>query len=65
MNKNNHKDRIDELFADGILIDQAMRNAVQQALGRHRLLGIPIVEWRDGKIVWIPPEEIRVAQENG
>ena len=40
-----------------------MRRGVQDALRRHRLLGLPIAVWRDGKVVWIPPEEIPVFPE--
>jgi len=35
-----------------------MRRAVQEALIRHKRLGNPVAVWRDGKVVWIPPEEI-------
>jgi hypothetical protein len=59
---NEEMDRIDRLFAEGTAIDQALRQAVQQALLRHRQLGFPIAVWRDGKVVWIPPEEIPVPQ---
>jgi hypothetical protein len=56
------KDRIDELFADGKEIDRAMRESVREALILHKKLGLPIAEWRDGKVVWTPPEEIDVDE---
>jgi hypothetical protein len=56
------KDKIDELFADGTAIDQALRRAVREALQRHRQAGFPVSAWREGKIVWIPPEEIPVHE---
>jgi hypothetical protein len=55
--------RIDDLFAEGTAIDQALQRAVQRAIWRHRQIGLPIVEWRDGKIVWIPPEEIPLLKQ--
>lgn len=27
---------------------------------RHKLLGQPVVVWRDGKVVWLQPDEIPV-----
>jgi hypothetical protein len=39
---------------------RAMRQAVQEALLRHKLLGQPVVVWRDGKVVWLQPDEIPV-----
>src|SRR5262249_14690172 len=55
-------DRISELFADGREIDQALKDAVQEALWRHKRLGNPVVGCRDGKMVWLSPEEIPVDQ---
>jgi hypothetical protein len=57
------KDRISQLFADGTEIDRALERGVREALWRHRQLGVPIVVWRDGQIVWVPPEEIVVPPE--
>ncbi len=51
---------IDEIFKEGSPIDKALKKAVQQALVRHKQAGNPIVVWRDGKIVWLKPEEIPV-----
>jgi len=50
----------DNLFGDGKQIDAALRKAVRKALWQHKQLGNPICTWRDGKVVWIPPEEIPV-----
>ena len=51
---------IDEIFKEGSLIDNALKKAVQEALVRHKQAGNPIVVWRDGKIIWLKPEEIPV-----
>lgn len=49
---------IDEIFAEGTLIDKALKQAVRKAILQHKRAGNPIVVWRDGKIVWLKPEEI-------
>jgi hypothetical protein len=49
---------IDEVFANVRLIEKVLQRAVQEALRRHKQTGNPIATWRDGKVVWIPPEEI-------
>ncbi|MCC6151285.1 MAG: hypothetical protein IT461_13630 [Planctomycetes bacterium] len=46
-------------------IEKDLREAVGQALRRHKLLGNPVVVWRDGKAVEIPPEEIPVDPKTG
>jgi hypothetical protein len=45
-------------FREGWPIDRALVKAVREALVVHKRLGHPIATWRDGKVVWIPPEEI-------
>jgi len=51
---------ISKIFAEGTLIDRALRLAVREALRRHKEAGLPIVVWRRGKVVLIPPEKIPV-----
>jgi hypothetical protein len=51
------------LFREGTLIDEALQKAVSQALRMHKLMGNPVAEWRDGKVVWVQPEDIPVADE--
>lgn len=41
-----------------ILAEKALKEAVAEAIEEHRRKGFPIVIWRDGKIVHIPPEDI-------
>ena len=48
---------IDKIFRDGTLIDEAMNLAVRDAVQLHKEKGLPMVVWRDGKILWISPEE--------
>lgn len=49
-----------ERLEDVERITAAMGECVREALRRHRLAGNPIATWRDGQVVWIPPEEIPV-----
>jgi hypothetical protein len=36
----------------------ALRQAVREALTRHKQAGNPVATWRNGRVEWIPPEEI-------
>ena len=49
---------ISELMADHTLITDAIRRAVREAVLQHAIAGNPVATWRDGKVVWISPEEI-------
>jgi hypothetical protein len=59
----NGKSRTREFYSNTAALDKAMGNAVNAALRMHKLLGYPIVVCRDGKVVWIPPEEIELLPE--
>lgn len=37
---------------------QALRQAVREALQRHKREGNPVAVWRDERVVWIAPEDI-------
>jgi hypothetical protein len=54
---------LSDRLKDAGLIERALRRAVQAALLRHKQAGNPVAVWRDGKVVWIAPEDITVAAE--
>jgi len=39
--------------------EMALREAVREALEEKARLGLPAYIWRDGKLIAVPPEEIR------
>jgi hypothetical protein len=51
---------IAKLFEQGAPIDEALARAGRDARLKHKQLGVPLVVWRDGQVVEIPPEEIVV-----
>lgn len=53
---------IDEAFRNGTPIDRASGRAVEGALRMHKRLGHSIAVGRDGKVIWIPPENIPVRE---
>lgn len=55
LNISERTERLDE-------IQQAMKQAVREALIRHKQAGNPVATWRDGQVVWVPPEEIPVEE---
>jgi isoaspartyl peptidase/L-asparaginase-like protein (Ntn-hydrolase superfamily) len=59
----NNRD-IGRLFREGTTIDAAMNAAVREAVLQHRQKGLPMAVWHDGKVAWIPPEEIDLGPES-
>ena len=49
------------LFEDGAAIDSALAQAAEAARREARLLGRPLIIWRDGQVVEIPPDQIPVG----
>ncbi len=56
--KEAYEKNIDQIFAEGTLIDKALKQGVHEALLQHKRAGNPIAAWRDGKTVWLKPEDI-------
>lgn len=52
------KDPDQILRTDGDVIDAALRKGVREALLRHKERNNPVVIERNGKIVWLPAEEL-------
>ena len=47
------------IMADDRKVVAAMRRGVRKALIRHIQMGLPVVEWRDGKTVYVYPAELK------
>jgi len=43
---------------EGGLVEQALRDAARQAILEHKKEGLPLAMWRDGKVVWVPAEDL-------
>jgi hypothetical protein len=55
-----YRDKIEVALADREKILKAIETGVREALKKHKQAGNPVVVWRDGKMVWLKPEEIQV-----
>jgi hypothetical protein len=49
---------IAELVADHKGTEAALQKAFREAVLAHARAGNPVATWRDGKVVWISPEEV-------
>jgi len=54
---------IGSIMRDGQEVDRAMDRAFRHVVERHRQLGIPLVIWREGRVVRVPAESIRLPEE--
>ncbi len=55
-----YRDHIVETLADKEKITAAVVSAVRAAVLRHKQAGNPIVVMKDGKTVWLQPDEIEL-----
>jgi len=60
-NKNNSEsfDPILDVLNNEKVVTDAIKAGITDSLKKHRLLGHPICVWRNGKVVWIPPDQIK------
>lgn len=54
-----------ERIHDTQRILRAMRQAVRDTLRDHKRTGDPAVVWRDGRVVWIQPDDIVIPDDGG
>ena len=55
----NHE-QLAQLRTEVAAIEGAMREAAHDALLAHKRAGQPVVTWQDGKVAWIPADQISV-----
>jgi len=53
-----------DLMKDSDRFMREVNKAVQNTLRVHKMLGYPVVAWRDGRVVWVPPEQIPLNEED-
>jgi hypothetical protein len=46
------------LVEDRHLIDEALKQGVREAMLHHKEACMPVVIYRDGKAVWVMPEDL-------
>jgi hypothetical protein len=56
-------DPIRRVLNDSTMVTKIIQAGIKEALLKHKKLGNSVCEWRDGKVVTIPPEEIPVSDE--
>lgn len=44
-------------------IEIALRKAARTAAIEHKRDGVPLVIWKDGQVVLVPPEDIEIPEE--
>jgi hypothetical protein len=52
-----------ERVGDLDLIERALRAAIRDALQRHKRDGDPVAVWREGRVVWLAPDQIPSAPD--
>lgn len=45
------------------LIDEALNEAARDAVKAHKEAGLPLAVWKDGKTMWVEPEEVESHQD--
>lgn len=53
-------DALRRLHVENAAIEAAMQEAVNEAVLAHKQRGLPMVTWQDGRIVWIPADQLAV-----
>jgi hypothetical protein len=60
----NKLSRIGQAFVKRTTIERALRRAAANAIEQHRQAGLPLVIWRDGRVVSVPAEQLSRHQRS-
>lgn len=55
---------IESIIMDGDIPDRAMVATQRAVILEHRLRGLPLVLWRDGKVVEVPADSVELPEED-
>jgi hypothetical protein len=61
--KPHKKDRISEIMNDPERVRLIIQSAINDALLKHKQAGNPVCELRDGKVIWINPNDIVIPNK--
>ena len=50
--------RIGRMFADGRVIDEALRSAIRGSIQAHAVDNMPVAIWRGGAVAWVSAREL-------
>ena len=53
-----------EFLAEVEAVEAAVQQAVEEALRSHKEAGNPVAGWKDGRVVWVPAEQIDSRDES-
>jgi hypothetical protein len=57
MASNGEVPEVETIMRDNLTL-KGFQAAVHKTFREHKLLGLPIAIWKDGKAVWLQPEDI-------
>lgn len=55
-------DNIAKILNDPEKVTKIIQSGINNALLKHKQAGNQVCEWRDNKVVWIPPEKIVINE---
>jgi nicotinamidase-related amidase len=65
MMKRERLTRIGRIFVEGTLVDWAVEAAARDALALHKQAGVPVVLYRDEKVVTVSAKTLLSARSSG
>ena len=51
-------DNITKILNDPEKVTKIIQSGINDALLKHKQAGNQVCEWRDNRVIWIPPEKI-------
>lgn len=57
------EDKISQIMNDSKRVRDIIQSGINVALLQHKRADNPVCEWKDGKVVWVQPEDIVIDKK--
>jgi hypothetical protein len=64
MKPQKNEDKITQIMNDPVKVRDIIQTGINAALLKHKQAGNAVCEWKNGKVIWVQPENIIVHKKS-
>lgn len=63
MKPQKNEDKISRIMNDPQKVREIIQSGINDALLKHKQAGNPVCGWKNGKVFWVQPEDIKIRKK--
>lgn len=60
MKPQKNEDQISKILNDAEKVREIIQSGIHAALLKHKQAGNPVCTWKNGKVIWVSPQNIKI-----